>query len=163
MRRPRTFSFTPPSCRGPHTHHAGSEILISWWPGTEISNSNQEEVLPWWGPGWSAGQRSPAALVGGSLSAEQALVPCVQHLFPLNDLSSSLCSITGVIWGLWRRLIRTTLQLKLPNWNDYVSCNLTPILGPGATPGVIHRPFTSEQMAHLVVTKVFLPELLHPT
>ena len=158
MGKPRAIPLTPPSCRGPHTHHAGSEILISQWPGAEIDNSNQEEALLRWGPGWSAGQRPPAALAGGGLSAQQPLVPCVQHPFPLNDLSSSLYNITGVIGGLWRRLIRTTLQLKLPNWNDYVSCNLTPILWAGATPGVIHRPFASQQVTHLDVAKAFLPE-----
>lgn len=44
-------------------------------------------------------------------------------------------------WGTVGSLIKTALQVKLPNWNDYVSCNLTPVLGAGTTPEVIHEPF----------------------
>lgn len=66
--------------------------------------------------------------------------------------------IPGVIWGLWGRLIKATLQVKLPNWNDYVSCNLTPVLGAGTTPEVIHGPFASEQVTHPNVAKAFPPE-----
>lgn len=53
---------------------------------------------------------------------------------------TAIC-LPGVIWGLWGRSIKTAPQVKLPNWNDYASCNLTPISGAGTTPGVIHRPF----------------------
>ncbi|KAL0626870.1 hypothetical protein AAY473_000178 [Plecturocebus cupreus] len=44
-------------------------------------------------------------------------------------------------WGTVRSSIKTVQQVKLPNWNDYVSCNLMPVLGAGTTPEVIHGPF----------------------
>lgn len=43
---------------------------------------------------------------------------------------TAIC-LPGVVWGLWGRSIKTAPQVKLPNWNDYASCNLTPISGAG--------------------------------
>lgn len=44
-----------------------------------------------------------AAVAGGGLSAEQALLPHVQHPSPLSELSNSHRCVPGVIWLLCSR------------------------------------------------------------